>query len=83
MFKILIIFVIFGLHDVCSGEKILVIPFFNTSLAMMANAIANRLAARGHSVAWLWPKGVSSGKILDNSKYVIIRQTNKYTRKFD
>ena len=69
LFRVLLVLVML---DVGSGEKILVIPFFNTSLAMMVNAIANQLVARNHSVTWLWPQGVPTGKIMDNAKYGMI-----------
>ena len=43
MLKFLRIILVLTLLNLSTAEKILVIPFFNTSLTMMANSIANQL----------------------------------------
>lgn len=73
MVELLSAMLLLALVQVDSGEKILVIPFFNTSETMMANAIANQLVARIYSFTWLWPKDVPTEKILNNPKYEIMR----------
>lgn len=72
MLKFLRIILVLTLLNISTAEKILVIPFFNTSLTMMANSIANQLVNRNHSVTWLWPQDIQTEKILDNAKYQMI-----------
>lgn len=69
MLEFLRLFLVLAMLKESIAENILVVPFYNSSLAIMASAISNLLVTHNHSVTWLWPQGVETGKIMNNAEY--------------
>ena len=55
-----------------SSKRILMLPFLNSSHAIILHAVASRLALRGHLVTVLWATEFSHKDITRYPKYTLI-----------
>lgn len=70
-----------GLSSV-SSKRILIVPFLNTSHTIILNAVASRLAARGHSVSVLWSSEFTQKAINQHPNYTLFKfSTNMNSEK--
>ena len=53
-------------------KRILLVPFLNTSHAIIMHAVATRLVARSHSIAILWAREFQQDAITEHANYTLI-----------
>lgn len=53
-------------------KRILILPFLNTSHTIILNAVASPLAARGHSVSFMWANEFTQRAISRHPNYTLL-----------